>query len=620
MKKILLLLLLWVSGMTAQVSNGNEMYSDYGFRSDPAQLQIPISPNYLSTVGADGTFGKIEPVNLPWVLKTASPYQIYGTDVSGTQTTYGISIPSTNSSIVQRNSIGQIFGSGMLSETTAKANGEQFYTSSGESVYGKSNEVIEAQLEGTGTDFTPSNTIVAIKFTTSSTVSFVQSILLRVKKTGSLTATSNIVVKLYSNSGGVPGTQIGSSGLLYSGRVSASYTEIPILFQNIQVALLPNTVYWATIQRTVSGGAFVFDSTSGSGSTYQGATFGTVTDTGSIIGYKIMARSNYGGHFVGDYSHGVWGTSKTGVGVRGDSEGHFGGYFTSIDDIGSSSVSINNFGVLGTSTNNAGVSGVTYSSIGFPAITATNTNGSTFLALQVNGRGVFTGTTAGIAGVSASDFVIKSQLDLKADLASPALTGTPTAPTPTAGTNTTQLATTAFVTAADANNLKTTGNQIKTGDLTVNNLFLPLQPLSSGIYNLSAGMSNTDFWKIYGYGTVSDQGIMVFEVGDNGAPFASNGQKFEFRYGNTSSGTAKTPLTVDYNEITALTNITANSFVASSGTIRLKNYTVATLPSGTQGDTAFVTDALAPTYLTTVVGGGAVVTPVFYNGTNWVAH
>ena len=52
--------------------------------------------------------------------------------------------------------------------------------------------------------------------------------------------------------------------------------------------------------------------------------------------------------------------------------------------------------------------------------------------------------------------------------------------------------------------------------------------------------------------------------------------------------------------------------------IRLKNYTVATLPAGTQGDKAFVTDALGPTYLTTVVGGGAIVTEVFYNGTNWV--
>ena len=39
----------------------------------------------------------------------------------------------------------------------------------------------------------------------------------------------------------------------------------------------------------------------------------------------------------------------------------------------------------------------------------------------------------------------QTAVDLKADLASPALTGTPTAPTAAAGTNTTQVATTAFV-------------------------------------------------------------------------------------------------------------------------------------------------------------------------------
>lgn len=50
----------------------------------------------------------------------------------------------------------------------------------------------------------------------------------------------------------------------------------------------------------------------------------------------------------------------------------------------------------------------------------------------------------------------------------------------------------------------------------------------------------------------------------------------------------------------------------------LKAYTVSTLPSGNAGDIAYVTDALAPTFLSIVVGGGAVTTPVFYNGANWV--
>jgi hypothetical protein len=46
---------------------------------------------------------------------------------------------------------------------------------------------------------------------------------------------------------------------------------------------------------------------------------------------------------------------------------------------------------------------------------------------------------------------IQTQLNNKAPLASPALTGTPTAPTATAGTNTTQVATTAFVSTAVSN-------------------------------------------------------------------------------------------------------------------------------------------------------------------------
>lgn len=53
---------------------------------------------------------------------------------------------------------------------------------------------------------------------------------------------------------------------------------------------------------------------------------------------------------------------------------------------------------------------------------------------------------------------------------------------------------------------------------------------------------------------------------------------------------------------------------------KLQSYTVATLPaSPSDGDRAYVTDATAPTYLGTLTGGGAVVCPVFYNGTDWIS-
>lgn len=78
--------------------------------------------------------------------------------------------------------------------------------------------------------------------------------------------------------------------------------------------------------------------------------------------------------------------------------------------------------------------------VGGVAVTAT--------AADLNNTSALNGITATpaelnyVAGVTSA---IQEQINAKAPLASPALTGTPTAPTATAGTNTTQVATTAFV-------------------------------------------------------------------------------------------------------------------------------------------------------------------------------
>lgn len=55
-----------------------------------------------------------------------------------------------------------------------------------------------------------------------------------------------------------------------------------------------------------------------------------------------------------------------------------------------------------------------------------------------------------------------------------------------------------------------------------------------------------------------------------------------------------------------------------TGTVKTGGYTVATLPTGVTGARAYVTNALTPTFGSTVVGGGTVTIPVFYNGTNWI--
>jgi hypothetical protein len=89
----------------------------------------------------------------------------------------------------------------------------------------------------------------------------------------------------------------------------------------------------------------------------------------------------------------------------------------------------------------------------------------------------------------------------------------------------------------------------------------------------------------------------------------------------TSAVLPTIPLTVkDLAKTTTLLTLADNGKLSIlANVVNIKNYTVATLPAGVRGDIAYVTDATAPAFLTALVGGGAVVSPAFYNGTTWVA-
>jgi hypothetical protein len=82
------------------------------------------------------------------------------------------------------------------------------------------------------------------------------------------------------------------------------------------------------------------------------------------------------------------------------------------------------------------------------APTPSNADNSTKLATTAYVKALFSDLYGGSVGAGFDTLVeIEAAVGAKAPLASPALTGVPTAPTATGGTNTTQLATTAFVTA-----------------------------------------------------------------------------------------------------------------------------------------------------------------------------
>lgn len=67
-------------------------------------------------------------------------------------------------------------------------------------------------------------------------------------------------------------------------------------------------------------------------------------------------------------------------------------------------------------------------------------------------------------------------------------------------------------------------------------------------------------------------------------------------------------------------NATTGGTIIAGAAIRRKGYTVATLPSATIGDMAYVTDAVACTFLAGITGGAATFCPVIYNGTAWIAE
>jgi len=228
---------------------------------------------------------------------------------------------------------------------------------------------------------------------------------------------------------------------------------------------------------------------------------------------------------------------------------------------------------------------------------------------------------------------------------SPAFTGNPTAPTPTLGDNDTSVATTAYVTSkvASLGNWTSTGNDIantNTGNVGIGTV----TPPTGNARLVIKGIGNTNTTKNL-EGRNSDNTI-VYSIDDQGS-FSNPSGITQSREFSASRGYTVTDGMGLYNSIFPYAGYIlykttfwesdlkfkyASDLSASyddrtlvdkgfNDKNRMKSFTVATLPaSPTQGDSYAVTDALAPTYLVTVVGGGTVYAPVVWNGTNWVSH
>jgi hypothetical protein len=188
---------------------------------------------------------------------------------------------------------------------------------------------------------------------------------------------------------------------------------------------------------------------------------------------------------------------------------------------------------------------------------------------------VATGTELNfVDGVTSA---IQTQIDAKAPLASPALTGTPTAPTATAATSTTQLATTAFVTTAD--NLKANlASPALTGT--------PTAPTAAVATNTTQ-IATTAFVLANGVAPTTAQvgtataGLAAGAVGSY--MFARSSPATSAAFGTTFAGSDLLPTSAIYSTTGSCSNVSMSSGSTQSGTWRAMGEYDYSTPNGTSG-------------------------------------
>lgn len=222
---------------------------------------------------------------------------------------------------------------------------------------------------------------------------------------------------------------------------------------------------------------------------------------------------------------------------------------------------------------------------------------------------------------------IQTQIDSKASLASPALTGTPTAPTATPGTNTTQLANAIFVNDAISTAISASSADIqdivdattKTGLVDSGNSQISVFEGSADnrTFSVTVSPGGTEITTL----TLQNSNCsLINENSSSVGGFISNLGIPKIT--RTKPGTGTTDTTIDEPVASTTWSTPAVSAGSYKYASQPKEYLVSALPTPTGSDTRFaiVTDALAPSYMVAIVGGGSVVCPVFWNGSGWVAN
>lgn len=196
-------------------------------------------------------------------------------------------------------------------------------------------------------------------------------------------------------------------------------------------------------------------------------------------------------------------------------------------------------------------------------------------ALISDANGVPTHSTASATELTylvGTTSLVQGQLDAKAPLVSPALTGTPTAPTAAAATNTTQIATTAFVHAERTNAATITNKDLTDASNTIPaDLVIAASDMTTAI---TAGTNKVSFPMPYAMtvtevvaflGTVQTSGsTFTVDINENGTTILST--KITVDNTEENSSTAATAPVISDNSLAYLSKITIDVDQIGDGT------------------------------------------------------
>lgn len=119
-----------------------------------------------------------------------------------------------------------------------------------------------------------------------------------------------------------------------------------------------------------------------------------------------------------------------------------------------------------------------------------------------------------------------------------------------------------------------------------------------------------------GVDKASDEGAFLLSTQYSGG---GRGSLLQIRRATNSTAYGGDVTTLTYSTVVdfAMDGSTVFAGALAATTIQTGSSTVAALPAGSIGMRYMVTDALSPVFMATVVGGGAVVTPVYHDGVSW---